>query len=151
MATNPLIAQGVLNKARASVTVPTYPNLNVTASYLGADGISFTPTGKSVVYIPTLTGTVRSPQPYMLGEGMIHLLRTQSLAYAYKLQMEYDSAIGDITIRGDTSTMGSWQYYNCSITEVETLRFNGTDAGYVVHIEGYYLVNNSMFDMAPTA
>ncbi len=150
MATNPLVPQGTLNRVRASVTVPLYPQLNVTASYLGTEGITFTPTGKAVVYIPTMTGTVRSPQPYLLGEGMIHLLRTQNLSNLYKLQMELDSYIGDIAIRGDTSQLGPWYYFNCSITEVDTLKFNGTDAGYIVRIEGYYLVNATMFDGAPT-
>lgn len=39
MATNPLIPQGTLNRVRASVVWPSFPNLNVTASYLGRMGI----------------------------------------------------------------------------------------------------------------
>lgn len=149
MATSPLVPQGVINRVRASVVVPLNSLLNVSASYLGADGISFTPTGKSVTYIRTLTGAVRSPEPYMMLEGSIHLLRTQVLSDLYKRTMETDSFLGDITVRPDSKQLSPYQYTNCSITGVETLRFNGTDAGFVIGIEGVYLSNANLFAQAP--
>lgn len=150
MAAIPNTPQGTLNRIRASVVIPLFPSLNVSASYLGADGISFTPTGKNVTYIRTLTGAVRSPEPYMMLEGSIHLLRTQALANAYKTAMETDSFLGDITVRPDSSQMLPYQYTNCAITGVETLRFNGTDAGFVIGIEGIYASNSALFLLAPS-
>lgn len=149
MATNPSVPQGVLNRVRASMVVAANAALNVTASYLGSEGISMTPTGKSVNYIRTLTGAVRSPEPFMMLEGSVHLLRTQSLANLYKTAMETDSFLGNITVRPDSSQLQPYQYVNCSITSVEPLKFNGTDAGFVIGIEGVYLSNANLFNQAP--
>lgn len=145
----PLTPQGVLNRVRASVVIPINPLLNVSASYLGAEGISATPAGKSVTYIRTLTGAVRSPEPYMMLEMSIHLLRTQTLANLYKTAMETECYLGIITVRPDSSRMLPYVYTNCSITGVEPLRFNGTDAGFSIGIEGVYLSNASLFLQAP--
>jgi hypothetical protein len=149
MGTVPATPQGTLNRIRASVVVPLNPLLNVSAQYLGSEGISFTPTGKSVTYIKTLTGAVRSEEPYMMLEGSIHLLRTQSLANLYKAAMETDCYLGPLTVRPDTSALNPYQYTNCSITSVETLKFNGTDAGFIIGIEGIYLSNSLLFALAP--
>jgi hypothetical protein len=148
MGTNPLVPQGVINRVRASVVCSANPLLNVTASYLGAEGITFTPTGKSVTYIRTLTGAVRSPEPYMMLEGVMHLLRTQALADDYKRAMETDSFLGMLTVRPDSRNLSPYQYVNCSITGVETLKFTGTDAGFMVGVEGVYLTNSNLFDQS---
>ena len=62
---NPQIAQGTLNRARGSVVVADSPELNVTAPYLGREGISTNFEGDTTARIHTLTGVVNSPEIYM--------------------------------------------------------------------------------------
>lgn len=142
---NPLIAQGTLNRLRASVTWSANPTLNVTAPYLGREGIRLSLQGESVMYIPTMTGQVTSPEPYMGIEMTMHLLKSQALADQYKQTMETNSILGDGTVRPDTTTLGVYQIINCSIRTIRELNFSGEDAGFVVSIGGYYLVNSSLF------
>lgn len=146
MSTNPNISQGTLNRLRASVTWNDFATLNVTAPYLGEDGISFIPDGDSTTFINTLTGAVTSPEPYIMVTVEMHLLRTQALAGQYKSQMEQSSVLGSGTFRVDSSALPPFQLQNCAIQRIDTLKANGKDAGYVVRCRGYYIVNNSLYD-----
>lgn len=145
MATNPLVAQGTLNRLRASVTWPNFPQLNVTASYLGKMGIRLALEGESTLFIPTMTGAVTSPEPYMAVTVTIHLLKTQQLAALYKAQMEASALIGDGTVRPDASTLPPYQITNCAIESVRELNFGGDDAEFAVAVKGYYLINNNLW------
>jgi hypothetical protein len=144
---NPLVAQGSLNRVRASVSWPNFPELNITAPYLGADGIRLALEGESTVFLPTMTGAVTSPQPYMMISLTTNLIKTQALADAYKAQMESNALLGDGVVRPDVSSgLSPYPVTNCAIESVRELAFNGSDAGFVVTIKGYYLVNSSLFD-----
>jgi hypothetical protein len=146
---NPLIAQGSLNRLRASIVWPSNASLNVTASYLGRMGIRLALDGESTLYIPTMTGAVTSPEPYMMITCTIHLLKTQQLAGLYKAQMETNALLGDGTVRPDVAAgngLGPYQITNCAIESVAELAFAGDDPGFSVRIRGYYLVNSSMWD-----
>lgn len=145
MATNPLVAQGTLNRLRASVTWTNFPQLNVTASYLGKMGIRLALDGESTLFIPTMTGAVTSPEPYMSITLTIHLLKTQQLAALYKAQMEATALIGDGTVRPDASTLPPYQITNCAIESVRELNFAGDDAEFAVTCKGYYLINNNLW------
>ena len=144
---NPLIDQGVLNRVLGSVVWSNFPNLNVTAPYLDREGINLRLTGNSTAQLPTLTGTVQSPECYMPISVVIALLKTQSLAEAYKAQMENLSTIGPGTVYPDVSTGGisSYQIYNAAIETVGDLLFNGTTPLYGVTCTGFYPVNNALF------
>lgn len=143
---SPLVLQGTLNRLRGSVTWPANPALSVTAPYLGKAGIRLSLQGESVVYIPTLTGAVTSPEPYLMVEMSISLLKTQALSNGYKQQMETNSLMGDATVRPDAVTLGVYQLTNCSIKNIRELDFAGDSAEFAVTIGGYYLVNSSLFD-----
>jgi hypothetical protein len=144
---NPLVAQGTLNRLRGSVIWNTFPQLNVTASFLGPEAIRLALEGESVPYLPTLTGAVTSPEPYMMINMVINLLKSQSLSDAYKQQMESNSLLGSCTVRPDATTLSPYALNNCSIKSVRELSFAGTDAIYAVTIGGYYLVNQSLFNL----
>lgn len=144
---NPLISQGTLNRLRGSIIIPDHPELNVTASFLGPDGISLALDGKSVVYLPTLTGAARSPEPYLMVTLTVNLLKTQSLSDLYKLRMELDASLGDITARTDAATLSDYALLNCSIVGVGQLSFAGKDVGYGAQVEGYYAVNSSLYNL----
>lgn len=143
---SPLVSQGTLNRLRGSVTWDSNSALNVTAPYLGKPGIRLALQGDSVTYIPTLTGAVTSPEPYMMVEMVMSLLKTQSLADAYKAKLESNALMGNGSIRTDATTLGVYQLVNCSIRSVRELDFSGEDAAFAVTIGGYYLVNADLFN-----
>jgi hypothetical protein len=145
---NPLVAQGSLNRIKASVVWNNFPDLNVTAPYLGAAGIRLGLDGGTTVFLPTMTGAVTSPEPYQMITLAMALLKTQQLADLYKQQMEIDARIGDGVVYPDLAAGGinSYSIINCAIESVRELNFAGTDAGYEVSVRGYYLVNSSLFN-----
>lgn len=69
---NPLVPQGFLNRVRGAVSITDVPALNVTASYLGKDGISMRPDGPATDILPTMTGTVGSQVPYQQVTLTVH-------------------------------------------------------------------------------
>ena len=147
MAGNPNVNQGNLNRLRASLVVPSYPQLNVTASYLGQAMMSLSFSGDGTEMIPTLVGTVTSPQPYQMASLLVNLLRTQNLAALYKQQLESLSTIGDVTVIPDASTLPNYLIHNAAIQTVRDLPITGNDAGYVVVITGYYQINNNLWNL----
>lgn len=142
---NPLIQQGVLNKVRGSIQIPNFTSLNVTASYLGAEGISLTRTTKVTTPYPTMTGLVQSPEPFQMVMLGVSLLRTQGLASLYEQQMQLNTLLGPITVRTDAVTLPPYNLLNAAISQVGELRFNGTTPMYGVEIEAYMLMNSSLF------
>lgn len=142
---NPLISQGNLNRLRGSVVFPDNPTLNITAPYLGKAGIRLAFEGESVVYLPTLTGAVTSPEPYMMISLSMNLLKSQPLSNAYKAKMESDSSMGAGTVRTDSTSLSVYELINLSISSVRELNLNGEDADFIVTLKGYYSINSSLF------
>ena len=143
---NPQIPQGTLNRLVASVVIPAVPALNVTPSFLNKEGIRLAFDGESTKFLPTMTGAVTSPEPYVMVTVTINLLKTQALANAYEQQRQTQSLIGNIVVRPDTTALAPYDITNCAIESVRELAFSGEDAGYAVTIRGYYLVNQSLWD-----
>jgi hypothetical protein len=77
----------------------------------------------------------------------INLNKANGLAQQYKSQLESNAALGDWTLRPDTTALGPFGLVNCSIKSVREVDFSGEDAGFAVLIGGYYLVNSSLFDL----
>jgi hypothetical protein len=146
---DPLVALGSLNRLRASIYWNSFPQLNITASFLGVDGIRLGLDGGAVAFLPAMTGTVASPEPYQMITLSANLLKTQQLAELYKNQMEVDARIGDGTVYPDVAIsqngLGVYMVRNCAIESVAELAFSGTDAGFRVTMRGYYLINSSLW------
>lgn len=147
MAGNPFIDQGTLNRLRATVTIPNNPQLNVTPSFTGPNGVSMSLEGEVTRNLPTMAGTVTSPEPYQMATVTIQLLRSQALSATYKQTMETLSTIGPITVRPDASTLPDYTFHNCSITGVAPMTFNGGEPGFVITIKGYYPTNSSLWNV----
>lgn len=143
---SPLILLGSLNRLRASVVWNDFPSLNVTASYLGKDGISLALDGESTAFINTMTGAVTSPEPYQMITLTLNLLKTQGLAGLYKSQVETSALLGNGVVRPDSVALPAYDITNCAIESVRELKFSGEDAGFAVTVKGYYLVNSSLYD-----
>lgn len=149
MAGNPNVAQGTLNRLKASVVLADAPELNVTPPYLGKDMISTALDGPVTTQIDTATGAVQSAEPYQKVTITIHLLKTQALAPAYKARMESNAILGDITVWPDVQPgqgLTPYGFTNCAIQGVREINFNGLDAGWVLMISGYYQINNSLYN-----
>lgn len=147
MAGNPLIAQGVLNRLKASVNWTSFPVLNVTASYLDKEGITARMEGSASLQHDTMTGVVQSPEPYLKFSVVIALLRTQQLADLYKTQMETNCLIGEGTVWPDVTTgITSFPLQNVSIQSVGDLLLNGTTPIFGVTCTGFYVINSSLWN-----
>ncbi len=147
MATNPLIAQGVLNKLRASITVQSNAALNIGASYLGKNMISMSIDTPTTTQIPTQVGLVQSPEPYAEVTITAHLLRTQGLSASYKSQTETNTVIGNVIVRPDSSALPDFQILNTAIMGIRELPMDGTDAGFVITLKGYYNINSDLWNL----
>lgn len=143
---NPLVPQGFLNRVRGSVTITDNPSLNVTASYLGKDGISMRPDSPATDILPTMTGTVGSQSPYQQVTLTVHLLKTQGLGASYQKQFASDTALGEVVVTPDATTFGNYTLLNCYLVNFNELTMNGMDAGYVVTLSGYLITNDKMWD-----
>jgi hypothetical protein len=149
MAGNPLVNLGTLNRVRASVTLTDNPQLNVTSSFLGKNGVSMRPKGKRTTQLEQMTGAVQSPEPYVAYDVEINLLRTTALAQLWQQQEQLSTVIGDLTIRPDVSgsgVLGLYELVNGAIDDVQELRFAGQDAGYVVMLTAYYEINSQLWN-----
>lgn len=147
MAGNPQVPQGTLNLLKGAVQWTQNDTLNVTASFLGESGIRMRFNGPATEYRKTLVGGVPSPQPVQIATVMIPLLKTQQLGLLYKQQFETNTFMGDCTIRPDASPMSPWQLVNCSLMDVDELALDGSTPVYMVSAQGYYQVNNQLWDL----
>jgi hypothetical protein len=140
-----LINQGTLNRLRGSVVYGLFPNLNVTASYLAKEAISVSFDGDFAQLLPSLTGGVSSPEPYVFSTVTIHMLRSQSLANAYKIQNEVSSLVGPVSVIGDSSKLNAFAIENTVIQSFQELTFDGNQPGFVVRLRGVYNVNAALY------
>jgi hypothetical protein len=145
---DPRIAQGNLNRIKASIIWLDVPSLNITPPYLGSDGISLAFDGEATSRIPTMTGIVNSPEPYQAVTITVHMLRTQQLAQLYEDRRQTNTLIGDGTLRPDVQAGGLQPYslLNMSIANVAELSMAGRDPGYRVTLGGYYIINSNLWD-----
>ena len=142
---NPQVQQGTLNRLRGSITWNAFPQLNITASYLGEEGIRMSFDGPATTIINTLTGTVTSPEPYRPVTLTINLLKTQQLGDLYKTQEETSTLLGDGTFRSDAATLSPYNLSNMAIMGVNEISANGRDPSYRVVVRGYYQVNSTLW------
>ena len=144
---NPMIPVGVLNRVRASIKFTDHSELNVSASYLAKEGVELVFQGNMTDFLPAMTGAVQSPQPYMIMQAKVHLLRSQALGAQYKTQWEANTAIGDAKIYSDSSTFGDFEVMNTAITNVQDMSFAGGEPGVAITITGTYYINSEMWDI----
>jgi hypothetical protein len=143
---NPQVPQGNLNRVRASVTFPSNPALTVTAPFLSPAGISMRFESPVSEQLDTMTGLVGSPAPYQSVTVVMHLLRSQVLAGAYKSQIELNALVGNMTVRPDSVTLPDYSLVNCAITTgPEGLDFNGKAPDFTITITGAYQINSSLY------
>ena len=147
MAGNPLISLGTINIVRASVIIPSYPQLNVTSSFLGKGGVTLARRGNVTNFQDALTGRVTVPEPFVPVSATINLLRSQNLAALFEAQAQSLSLLGDVTIVPDTATFQSYSLSSMAIETLPDQAFASGDAGYNVVLGGTYYVNSALWNL----
>jgi hypothetical protein len=142
---NPLIAQGTLNRLLASVQVISFPSLNVTRGFLGKEQVSLSPEGPSSDYIESQVGAVPSPRPYQVMTVGIHLLKSQGLAALWEAQRLKNTTIGDVVVRSDSAVLPIYYIQNATFYNVGELAFAGESNDYMVTLRGTYPINSSLY------
>lgn len=145
MAANNPVPQGTINRLRASVVVAAFPSLAVTSPFLGKEGIRLGFQGATTSRLPTMTGVVTSPEPYMDAEVTMYTLKTNGLAALWRAQLELNSVIGDISVYPDTQGLPNYNFSNCSINSIGEMSFAGEDPVMAVTVGGIYYINSSLF------
>ncbi len=142
---NPLTQQGNLNRLYTNVIVPNFPGLNVTASFMSKGQAHLTFEGIFDNQIPTATGIVNSPEPFVMADIAINLLRSQPLANLWIAQAQSQVIIGPVTLYSDSTAFGALTVTQCAIQAVDPGPFDGTDPTIKVTVKGVYYINNSMW------
>lgn len=147
MATNPNISQGTLNRVRASIIVSAFPSLNILSSYMGKNFVSLHPDGPWVQQIETGTGIVTSPEPYIMFNIAVGILRSQPLADAWLAQAEATVYLGTVTVHSDTSAFPARKFRDVSITHYDPGVFDGADPVVALTLRGKFNINNNLWNL----
>lgn len=153
MATNPNVPQGVLNRLVASISFVNNPALNITSPYLGREAIRLRLEGEATGRLPTLTGIVTSPQPFLIATVTAHLVKSQPLSEAWKAQAELSTLVGPFTVRPDIDAaqngISAYPIENGMIMAPGgDLAFSGATEDWMLTLSGYYIINNLLWQAA---
>ena len=142
---NPQITQGTLNRLLTQLTFASYPALNLSSGYMSKQFATMSFDGAPVGQIPTGTGVVNSPEPYVMASLQFGVLRTQALGAAWLAQMQLNSVLGTVTGYSDSAVYPSSTIVNASITGFDPGAWDGTDPVIKVTVTGVYYINNSLW------
>ncbi len=145
MAVNPQSAQGSLNRVLTHLVVPSFPQLNLTASFLGKSQISVSMENDAVDQIPSATGLVNSPEVFQKASITASLLRSQAASGLWLAQQQLQSIIGSMSVWSDSAVFPPYVFSNCSIVMIEPGAFDGSDPAVKVTIKGVYYINASLW------
>ncbi len=144
-----LVQQGALNRLRPHLVVSQYPALNVTADYMGPEGISIEFQSQATDFPPSMTGLVTSPAPYVTTNFRVQMLRTQGLAGAWQNQYYQTSVLGNVTIHTDVSISGVSQlrFRDVGVRNIPQFIMNGRDPYYTVDLFGALIINGNLLNI----
>lgn len=147
MAGNPQVSQGTLNRIRGAINFASNAGLNITAPYLGREGISIAFDSNFGQRIPAMTGAVSSPDAYVMATITVHLLKSQPFSAVWKEQVEELNTLGNMTIVPDASTLPNYAIQNVMVLRADPGAINGSSADYIVVLQGDYQINSQLFDL----
>lgn len=148
MSISPNTPQGMLNRLRGSIIIPSNSALNVTSDFLTPEGIEIQPEGNVTDLLDTMTGRVGSQAAKQNINIVINLVRSQSLATAYYNQILKNTALGEVSIISDSSAMPRRTIRNCYIMSRPEEALNGTQVRWNVTLAGYEVVNGDLWEAA---
>lgn len=147
MATNPNLFPSNLNRIRGSVLVPGNSSLNITASYLGKEGIVIAPQSPVVTQMQGLATIVNSEEPYQLVQVTAMVMKSLALSAAYINQIQQSPTVGTITVTPDTSVLPQFTLYNCAIVNWNQISMAGTQPDFAIVFQGQWNVSNDLWSL----
>lgn len=141
----PLTVQGNLNRVATHVVVTSLPQLSATASFLGKSLVQVTLEGPFTDQIETATGVVNSPKPFVMGQLVLSLLRSQTLAALWVAQVETSTYLGDIVAYPDSTVFPALALTNASIIDLDPGAFDGVDPTVKATVKGTFLINSALW------
>ena len=144
---NTFVAQGTLNRIRCSIVFADHPELQITASYMGKSMASIAFNDKFVDQIKTATGTVISPEPYVMATVNVNLLRTTTLGQQFLKQIGKTGSLGNATIYSDTNAFPEIDLVNVTVSGFNPSAYDGTDPAIHLALDGVFYVNDSLWSL----
>ena len=141
----PLTTQGLLNRVLTHIVVPGFPQLSVSAQYMSKSMAVPTFDGPFVDQIPTATGVVNSPAPYVMGQIVVNLLRSQALCTLWIAQAQIESTLGDVVAYSDSTVFPPITLNNTSIIDIDPGAFDGSDPTTKITLKGVFLTNADLW------
>jgi len=114
---------------------------------MGKNFITITFDGDFDNLIPTGTGTVTSPEPYVTATINIDILRTQPLAAAWLLQSQTLCDIGGFSVFPDTAAFPSLNFVNGIIKHMDPGPYSGTDPSTPLILQGTFNINDNLWTL----
>jgi len=142
---NPLLIPGTLNRVRGQLIVAGNAALNITASYLGKEGISISADTELATTIPLLVSTTNSMEPYQMVTVTANIVKSMGLCTNYLNQIRNSSVLGTVTVVLDTGNVPNFTIYNAVIVNWQQLSAAGTQADFPLTIRGYFVVNDALW------
>ena len=139
------IVLGNLNKAIVAIRFSQFPQLNITADALDEGMLSVSTQGEITSMLPTATGMIGSPNPYIAHAISFKVVKTNPLAQQLKNQIRLSSILGDLEITADASTLDRETYFNSFVQTYDTWTYNGKEPAIGFTIMCYEAINNSMY------
>jgi len=139
------VPQGTLNRLRCSIVVPQTPYLSITAPYMGKSFAKIAFGGPFGELIPTATGGVTSPEPYVMSTISVGLLRTQALSAAWLSQAQLLCDIGSIVVYPDSANFPAMTFQNAIINDIDPGAYDGTDPVFKLTIKGIFIANSELW------
>ena len=141
----PLTTQGQLNRVLTHIVVPGFPQLSVTAPYMSKSLALLSFDGPFVDQIGTATGIVNSPVPFVMGQIVVNLLRSQSLSSLWIAQVQVASIIGTVVAYPDSTVFPAIPLSNCSIIDVDPGAYDGADPTTKITMKGVFYTNADLW------
>jgi hypothetical protein len=142
---NPGIARGVLNRVRCSVVVPNFPSLNIIPANMGRSLARISFSDNTVNQIPTGTGLVNSPEPFIRATITIALLRTQQISTSWLNQILLDCNVQDATIYSDSSVFPPIALQDVVASHFDPGPYDGTSPDFQLILAGALPVNSALW------
>jgi len=147
MATNPNLIPSNLNRIRGTVLVPGNATLNITAPYLGKEGITISPQSAVVTQMQGMTTVVNSEEPYQIVQVTAAVMKSLALSAAYIEQIKNSPTLGTVTVTPDTSVLAPFTLYNVAIVNWGQMSMAGVQPDFVVTFQGLLPISNDLWSL----
>jgi len=139
------IVKGFLNRAAVALNVTEDPTLNINADDLDESMISYAPQGTASDMLPTATGVIASPVPFMAITISFKLVKTSAVCQRYLAKLGSSTFFGPCVLTPDASNLPKITVQNVMMATQESTTFSGKEPAIGFTLQGYIAINNDLF------